>query len=264
MKKQAFTLVAATLAAGVSLSAMGNEPGRRDGPSRREGAPPPPPLMMALDTNRDGELSADELAEAPAALKKLDKDNSGTLTREELRPKFPPGHGGPEGRGERPGRPEGPRGGAEANTEEVVARWMKLDKNGDGELSKDELPGRMRGLLARADTDEDGVASEAELTVLAEEEFPPRDDRPGPPHEGRRGGPEGFRGSGPDGPQGRPGGGPPSPEQFVRHAMRFDANEDGQLSVEELTEMAEHLPPPPGRGPEGEGRRGGPEGRRPR
>jgi len=62
--------------------------------------PPLHPLMMALDADADGELSAEEISHAAAALKKLDKDADGRLSREELRPQgVPPrtGFGGPPG-----------------------------------------------------------------------------------------------------------------------------------------------------------------------
>ena len=59
----------------------------------------------------------------------------------------------------------------------------------------------------------------------------------------------------PAGPGGRFGGGPPSPRQFVEHALRFDADKDGKLDRQELTKLAESL----GRGRSGRessGRRG--------
>jgi predicted O-methyltransferase YrrM len=62
-------------------------------------------VMQALDTNGDGELSAEEIAGASQSLKKLDKNDDGKLSREELRPTGP-GRGGPDG----PGRPGGPEG----------------------------------------------------------------------------------------------------------------------------------------------------------
>jgi Ca2+-binding EF-hand superfamily protein len=37
------------------------------------------PLFQALDTDKDGELSAAEIANAPAALKTLDKNKDGKL-----------------------------------------------------------------------------------------------------------------------------------------------------------------------------------------
>jgi len=66
-------------------------PGAADG----QQAPPPPPggpgrpgfklpLMTALDTDGDGVLSAQEIANAPTALKTLDKNGDGDLTPDEF------------------------------------------------------------------------------------------------------------------------------------------------------------------------------------
>ena len=109
----------------------------QDGPAPREGGPggdgprgpggqggpggprPQPALILALDANHDGVIDADEIANASAALKKLDKNGDGKLTREEYlgpRPGGPGGPGGPDGQrgpgkdgqGRRPGGPGGP------------------------------------------------------------------------------------------------------------------------------------------------------------
>ncbi len=67
---------------------------------------PPSPLFQALDANHDGVIDADEIANAPAALKTLDKNGDGALTQDELRPPRPPQDGGPEsGDGMPPGPP---------------------------------------------------------------------------------------------------------------------------------------------------------------
>jgi len=64
---------------------------------------PPSPLMEALDANHDGVIDANEIANASAALKALDKNGDGKLTLDELRPPRPQG-------GNRQGPPPGPNG----------------------------------------------------------------------------------------------------------------------------------------------------------
>ena len=70
----------------------------------------PPPVVAVLDDDRDGIISAEEIANAPAALAKLDKNGDGELTRDELRPRRRPG-GPPQGRGEDGQGPDGERRG---------------------------------------------------------------------------------------------------------------------------------------------------------
>src|SRR5690348_14115801 len=87
----------------------GNQGPRGMGPGngsegRSNRRPPPIALIDALDTNHDGIIDANEIANAPAALKKLDKNGDGKLTPDELRPQRPQ-RGGAQGQG--PG-PQGP------------------------------------------------------------------------------------------------------------------------------------------------------------
>lgn len=145
----------------------GGGPGGRGNPRMRLS-----PLMQALDTNKDGELSAEEIANAPAALRKLDKDGDGKLSAEELRP------AGMEG---------GPRGPGADNIAERLASLMAFDKNGDGKLSADEMPERMKNIVTRADANKDGFATREELTAL----LAAQGERRGPGGPG--GGPEGER-----------------------------------------------------------------------
>ena len=67
-------------------SAWSQPPGGR-GP----GGPPSTPMLDALDVNGDREISAEELSNAVAALKKLDKNDDGKLTIDEMRPRRGPG-----------------------------------------------------------------------------------------------------------------------------------------------------------------------------
>jgi Ca2+-binding EF-hand superfamily protein len=55
------------------------------------------PLMAALDANHDGVIDEKEIANASAALKTLDKNGDGKLTRDELFPQRQGGQGGPRG-----------------------------------------------------------------------------------------------------------------------------------------------------------------------
>jgi hypothetical protein len=59
------------------------------------------------------------------------------------------------------GRGRGP------SVDEVVERIMALDKNKDGKVTKDELPERMQGLIARGDTNKDGALDQDEVRKLA-------------------------------------------------------------------------------------------------
>jgi collagen type III alpha len=70
---------------------------------------PPLPVLQALDTNHDGEISSNEIANAVKALKSLDKDGNGKLTMEELMPARGQREGGQPGQGGRPDgfRPDG-------------------------------------------------------------------------------------------------------------------------------------------------------------
>ncbi len=107
------------------------------GPPRPEGrrpAPPPkPPLETALDADDDGEISASEIDNAPAVLKKLDKDGDGKLTPEEYRPPHPPRDRGYDDRGDRdrngpPPRREGRRRGPPEDRDPPPRRGDRDDR----------------------------------------------------------------------------------------------------------------------------------------
>ncbi len=94
------TLTMLALAASASRLLAQDGPPPHEGPGGPEmgGHRPPPPIIEALDANRDGVIDADEIANASAALKKLDKNGDGKLTQDELRPAPPDGgQGGPRG-----------------------------------------------------------------------------------------------------------------------------------------------------------------------
>ncbi|MBQ16372.1 MAG: spore coat protein CotH [Planctomycetaceae bacterium] len=83
------------------------------------GRPPISPILDILDTNRDGEISNDEIRNAPAIIKKLDRNGDGQITADEL---APPGG---------PGRPGGP-------SREKLKLVKQFDKNKDKRLDAGE------------------------------------------------------------------------------------------------------------------------------
>jgi hypothetical protein len=83
---------------------FGGERGGPGGPGGQRGGPGggqrfTPPIIAALDANGDGVIDEKEIANASAALKKLDKDGDGKLSREEYMGVRPGGFGGPGGPG---------------------------------------------------------------------------------------------------------------------------------------------------------------------
>ena len=52
------------------------------------------PLVLALDTNKDGAIAADEVAGAVRSLAMLDGNGDGQLTMDEVAPAFSRGGGG--------------------------------------------------------------------------------------------------------------------------------------------------------------------------
>ncbi len=131
----------------------------------RDSSPRPSMLMLVLDTDKDGELSAREIENAAAALKKLDRNKDGKLSKDEL---LPPSVVRERKRRDRPSGP---------SPEEMVSRMMVFDKNKDGQLTKDELPERIWNVFSRLDENHDGIVTKEELTQQAEKEAASRKAR---------------------------------------------------------------------------------------
>jgi Ca2+-binding EF-hand superfamily protein len=153
--KRAILAIALMIGAAIlARSLPAQQPGRggRGGPGGPGGGFAVPPIIAALDANGDGELSAKEIDNAAVALRALDKNKDGKLTRGEYL-------GAPRGFGQ-----------AGTDPTEMVTRMMTYDKNGDGKLSKEELPERIQGLIQRADLNKDGFVDKEELTRLVREQ----------------------------------------------------------------------------------------------
>jgi EF hand len=236
MKMKQLTAIALMLGlplAGAFAQQDGTPPGPPDGMPPQDGPPMrmhrmPPPIIAALDTNHDGIIDADEIANASAALRTLDKNGTGKLTLMDLMGPPPrrmgggmgggmgPGPDGGQGQGMGPqGMPPGPppdgMNGTNGMAGHPMGRGMRrippvfaaLDTNHDGVIDADEIANAPAALKT---LDKNGTG---QLTI--EELLGPR-----PRGMGMGRGPGGPGGPGPDGGQGPgmgqdgppPGGGP--------------------------------------------------------
>lgn len=113
--------------------------------------PPPSSLLEVLDTNGDGKLSAGEIAKASETLKKLDRNGNGELDPDEL-----------------PGEKKAPETPADPRTQAAKGMVDGMDLNGDGKLTEQELPERMRPRFKSMDANGDGFVDVAEMQRVME------------------------------------------------------------------------------------------------
>lgn len=197
MKTATRLAIAAALWSGGSLAIAQDEApeeGKRPRPDR-----PPNPLVAALDADKDKEISADEIANASEALKTLDKNADGKLTREELRPGRPKKDGDADaeadadtdaGEEKKDKEKQRPRGGEGHRPPPPLIK--ALDADGDHEISADEIAGAPAALKA-LDKDNDGRLTHDELRPERPEKgpradgMPPKGSQPPPPGGGPAG-----------------------------------------------------------------------------
>jgi hypothetical protein len=132
------------------------------------------------------------------------------------------GKGGDFVGGRKGGGFKGGRGGfgGGLTVDQIVDRLMAFDKNKDGKITKDELPERMQGLIAKGDTNKDGALDKDEIrkmaSTLGQDTFAGA-------FGGRRGAGAGF-----GGPKGRFGGGGPRGGPGAPQAALADLNLSGK------------------------------------
>jgi len=208
----------AVFAAGVLLVWPAVAQPRGGGPRLRE-------MFNKADANGDGKVTLDELhavrPEFPAErFKGLDRNGDGALSKEDLPPGMGPG--GEPGRGGPPLMALLKKADADQDQrvtlEELKAaapafieEWFKkLDRNGDGALSKEDRP-------ERPEPGQWGVGER------------PRKDKGGP-GKARFGGRQ------------RAGEGRPDRGQFLEKLKQGDANADGKITYEEARTMFPNMP----------------------
>jgi len=170
------------------------------------------PAFRVLDTDDDGDISADEIDAAPESLAALDVDGDGQLSGDELRP-----------------RQGGPRVlfGSPANLPEGT-RVMTL--GADEEVNIADLPPQLRRLLSPAAADGDGTASAMELlaAMMAAQAGEPGNREPG-------------SAEGPLAPSREAGTGGGGPQARMPLLAALDADQDGTVSEAEIESAAQSL-----------------------
>lgn len=132
-------------------------------PNGKHRRPAPPLLLPVLDSDMDGELSAEEIANASAALLEIDKNEDGELTRKEIVPRHKKGkkakNGKKAGKGKNAGK--GKKGKRRMRPgPPILVKTIDLDD--DRVLSADEIEEAPTSLLT-LDTDNDGALSRDEM-----------------------------------------------------------------------------------------------------
>lgn len=125
-----------------------------------------------------------------------------------------------------------------------VQRMMSLDRNNDGQLSAEELPGKLADLISKHDRNNDKVLTAAELSQMESEAKAARDTRPAAEMLARGSGPAGRRGRAGRGRRGAANaqhGSPLDAAQILKFALTFDHDGDGGLNATELQAYADAL-----------------------
>jgi Ca2+-binding EF-hand superfamily protein len=138
-------------------------------------------MFNAIDTDGDGAITMRELRKAVVALKQLDLDKDGKITLAEVA-NGPSQMGGPPAGFRGASGFSNPGGELGGDPRPAGPNLMQYDRNGDGQLSTDEVPTQLMGTLRGADKNGNGKLDPQELQMIQQRiQERARGQRPLPP-----------------------------------------------------------------------------------
>ncbi|HWB61304.1 MAG TPA: hypothetical protein VG733_17615 [Chthoniobacteraceae bacterium] len=133
--------------------------------------PPPPPhppvplIIRALDANHDGIIDAQKIANAPAALKSLDKNGDGKLTPDEYMGPMPPPGGPKKGQGDGKDKDQDQSQGGRQEDESGSQQQQQQDPQ-KGPRRRPHPP--VWPIIAALDANHDGIIDASEIANASE------------------------------------------------------------------------------------------------
>ncbi|MEM9410923.1 MAG: EF-hand domain-containing protein [Planctomycetota bacterium] len=133
-------------------------------------------IFNRMDSNQDGVLTPDEVPQRMAQrLRNVDKDESGSISMKELSAAFQSqfqnqnGFGGMK-RGMRESGMSGKKNRQSQLSPEETVQFMinRMDKDGNGEITADEVPDRMKNNFAKLDKNGNDVLDKNEIVAMIE------------------------------------------------------------------------------------------------
>ena len=159
--KTSLRLACALLPLAVAGAAFAQTATTTENAGPRRGGPRGNPVIRAIDTDKNHEVSAAELANAAIGIRALDTNNDGAVSSDELRPARP---------ANAPERPAPPAD-APARPRPTDPVMLALDANSDGSLNAAEIANSPTSLAA-LDANKDGKLTVDEIRPLPPEGAP--------------------------------------------------------------------------------------------
>ncbi|MBL4886099.1 MAG: EF-hand domain-containing protein [Planctomycetaceae bacterium] len=160
MKLQNALTAFVVLVSATSLAFAAPGDGQGKGKPGKKRMPTPEGMLKHLDKNGDGSISKAEAPERMATnFDRMDANSDGAISLDELKAMF-------KKRAEKSGNKPGAKGAGRKGKPTPENFLKRFDKDGNGSVSKNELPEKMQARFAKIDTNSDGKLDLKEIKAL--------------------------------------------------------------------------------------------------